>query len=50
MGGAASLPCNDTNQTPALARTRPLLPVSSMFESGEEFSFDEFLTADQFIS
>ncbi|XP_038556066.1 MRN complex-interacting protein isoform X2 [Micropterus salmoides] len=50
MGGAASLPCNDTNQTPPLARTRPLLPVSSMFESGEEFSFDEFLTADQFIS
>lgn len=50
MGRAASLPCNDTNQTPPLARTRPLLPVSSMFESGEEFSFDEFLTADQFIS
>ncbi|XP_039668526.1 MRN complex-interacting protein isoform X2 [Perca fluviatilis] len=39
VGGAASLPCNDVITQ---ARPRPLLPVSSMFDSGEDFSFDDF--------
>ncbi|XP_074530592.1 MRN complex-interacting protein [Halichoeres trimaculatus] len=30
-------------QPQAFAKPRPLLPVSSMFESGDEFSFDDFL-------
>lgn len=48
LGGGASLCCNIIHQTPPTTRPRPSLPVSSMFESGEEFSFDEFLTADKF--
>ncbi|XP_076595087.1 MRN complex-interacting protein [Chaetodon auriga] len=48
VGGGASLFCNDIiHQTPPPTQPRPLLPVSSMFESGEDFSFDEFLTADK---
>ncbi|TDG95851.1 hypothetical protein EPR50_G00244600 [Perca flavescens] len=39
VGGATSLPCNDVISQ---ARPRPLLPVSSMFDSGEDFSFDDF--------
>ncbi|XP_033485631.1 MRN complex-interacting protein isoform X2 [Epinephelus lanceolatus] len=41
--GAAPLSCNNTiNEAPPFTRPRPLLPASSMFESGEDFSFDEF--------
>ncbi|XP_041799832.1 MRN complex-interacting protein [Chelmon rostratus] len=47
-GRAASLCCNDIiHQTPPTIRPHPLLPVSSMFESSEDFSFDEFLTAEK---
>ncbi|XP_040903431.1 MRN complex-interacting protein [Toxotes jaculatrix] len=40
-GGATSLPCGDI-----ISRPHPSLPVSSLFEIGEEFSFDdeEFVT------
>ncbi|XP_078100548.1 MRN complex-interacting protein [Sander vitreus] len=41
VGGAAPLPYNDVISQ-ALPLPRPLLPVSSMFESGEDFSFDDF--------
>ncbi|XP_070818330.1 MRN complex-interacting protein [Chaetodon trifascialis] len=48
VGGAALLSCNDIiHHSPPPVQPRPLLPVSSMFESGEDFSFDEFLTADK---
>ncbi|XP_049898501.1 MRN complex-interacting protein [Epinephelus moara] len=41
--GAAPLSCNNTiNEAPPFTRPRPLLPASSMFESGDDFSFDEF--------
>ncbi|KAL7394800.1 hypothetical protein ABVT39_004323 [Epinephelus coioides] len=41
--GAAPLSCNNTmNEAPPFTRPRPLFPASSMFESGEDFSFDEF--------
>ncbi|KAI3351049.1 hypothetical protein L3Q82_005593 [Scortum barcoo] len=40
--GASALTCNDAIiHNLSLTRPRPLLPVSSMFESGEEFSFDD---------
>lgn len=42
VGGAAPLSCNDIiGETLLLTQPRPLLPVSSMFESGEDFNFDE---------
>ncbi|XP_068571424.1 MRN complex-interacting protein [Cebidichthys violaceus] len=37
VGGAVSLSCNDI-----ISQARTILPVSSMFESGEDFSFDDF--------
>ncbi|XP_070693392.1 MRN complex-interacting protein isoform X2 [Pempheris klunzingeri] len=46
VGGGASRSC--ISHAPPSDMPRPLLPVSSMFESGEEFSFDdEFLTAER---
>lgn len=33
-------------QPPVHARPRSLRPVSSLFESGDEFSFDDFLSED----
>lgn len=40
---SASLSCNDIiHQAPPLTRPRPPFPVSSMFQSGDDFSFDEF--------
>ncbi|XP_030001384.1 MRN complex-interacting protein isoform X2 [Sphaeramia orbicularis] len=32
---------NNVQQTPPLARPRPLLPVSSLFDSGDDFSFSD---------
>ncbi|XP_051276078.1 MRN complex-interacting protein isoform X2 [Dicentrarchus labrax] len=40
VGRAASLSCN-VIITPPSSRPRPLLPVSSMFQSGDEFNFDD---------
>ncbi|XP_054453136.1 MRN complex-interacting protein-like [Anoplopoma fimbria] len=40
VGGAVSLSCDDISQAPPL--TRSIHPVSSMFESGEDFSFEDF--------
>uniref|UniRef100_UPI0037E870C5 MRN complex-interacting protein isoform X2 n=1 Tax=Semicossyphus pulcher TaxID=241346 RepID=UPI0037E870C5 len=49
VGGAAlSSRKGITSQTPPLTRPRPLLPVSSMFESGDEFTFDDFLSSGNF--
>ncbi|XP_034545822.1 MRN complex-interacting protein isoform X2 [Notolabrus celidotus] len=45
VGEASSLTCSDVITQP-LARPRPLLPVSSIFESGDEFCFDDFLSGD----
>lgn len=42
VGGASTRTCNDAIiHNLSLTRPRPLLPISSMFESGEEFSFDD---------
>lgn len=42
---SASLSSDDIiHTTPPLNRPHIPLPVSSMFDSGEDFSFDEFLT------
>lgn len=40
---SASLSCNDIiHPAPPLTRPRPPFPVSSMFQSGDDFTFDEF--------
>lgn len=40
---SAALSCNDIiHQAPPLARPHPPFPVSSMFQSGDDFSVDEF--------
>lgn len=47
VGGAMYMSCHDTiSQT--LPPNKPQLPASSMFESGDEFNFDdEFPTAER---
>ncbi|XP_060903688.1 MRN complex-interacting protein isoform X2 [Labrus mixtus] len=47
-GGTAFSLGTDVIPTVARPRVRPLLPVSSMFESGEEFIFDDSLSSSNF--